>query len=126
MAMVKPMPPSMPAPSTCLKLQPEGMGVRPVLMQMKLAKKMPTGLPTSRPKNTPKVTRSDTTATGSTPARCTPALKKANTGKMTKFDQGASVESRRVRGASTRRETRLITRVVRANSSWPKIGSPGM
>ena len=52
---VKPMPPSIPAPKICPQLTPCGRAAMPSFSHIKVKRNIPTGLPTTSPKNTPSI-----------------------------------------------------------------------
>jgi len=84
MAMVKPTPPRMAAPSMCTQFTFSGSEASFVLMTMKLNSMMPMGLPSSKPRNTPKNTGEVIMEAMSPPTNDTSAFVSANSGRMPK------------------------------------------
>ena len=90
--MVKPMPPSMPTPRICAQVAPSGLGARPLATAIPVAPKMPSGLPMKRPSAMPSGTGS-TSFASDRPASDTPALAKANSGRMANATHGCRLSS---------------------------------
>ena len=84
MAMVKPTPPRMDAPSMCCQFTFSGRLASLSFTTRKLMSMMPSGLPTKRPKKIPKNTGEANSDPTSMPAKLTSALVKANSGRMPK------------------------------------------
>ena len=105
MAMVKPTPPRMDAPSMCCQLTFSGKLANLSFTTRKLMSMMPSGLPTRRPKKMPKNTGEANSDPTSMPAKLTSALVRANSGRMPKYTHGYSLCSRRVAGGTTWRAT---------------------
>ena len=107
MAMVKPMPASMPTSSTPGQVTPWGMVHRRSRTATKVASSTPTGLPSTRATITPRATVAGPLADRSTPPNCTPALASAKMGMTPKATQGCSIMGRRNTGGSRSRWARV-------------------
>ena len=107
MAIVKPTPPRMLAPSIWNQFTFSGSEASLLFTMMKLMSMMPSGLPSSRPSMTPYSTGSASMAPTSMPMKLTSAFVNANSGRMPKYTHGYSLCSRRVAGGTTWPATRL-------------------
>ena len=112
MAMVKPTPPKMLAPSIWNQFTFSGSEASLLLTIAKLISMMPSGLTTNRPSMTPYSTGSVSMEPMSIPVKLTSALVKANKGRMPKYTHGYSLCSRRVAGGTTWRVTWLRSATV--------------
>ena len=89
---VKPMPPSMPTPRSWAQLAPSGLGAKRLTTASQVAPKMPSGLPTRRPSAMPSGIGSRSLASDR-PCSDTPALAKANSGRMANATHGCRLSS---------------------------------
>ena len=79
---VKPTPHNNATPYSCPQLNPSGFFAKPLLLAIQTKPKTPTCLPTNRPRPIPSGTGSSRIE-GEIPSSETPALARANTGRMT-------------------------------------------